>query len=194
MGLPTAFSSKTKLWFRSKFPYESSFALLQLRHWLFCFDGGIQCADIALHMVIMYTSLQYPLHYLPDHRLLRVLLGKQKAPGMNLHNHLASIDWRFNYFSKFNPGAEALRIDISVLTHYRHVTNQIFSFAFPVRYDLSGKPSLSRTIGPSQDTDRTLAWSIPPHPLFATNISAPPSTPRIPFRQFHFTMFYSKFQ
>lgn len=27
MGLPTAFSSKTKLWFRSKFPYESSFAL-----------------------------------------------------------------------------------------------------------------------------------------------------------------------
>ena len=39
MGLPTVFSSKTKLWFRSKFPYESSFALLQLRHWLFCFDG-----------------------------------------------------------------------------------------------------------------------------------------------------------
>ena len=26
---------------------------------------------------------------------------------MNLHNHLASINWRFNYFSKFNPGAEA---------------------------------------------------------------------------------------
>ena len=51
---------------------------------------------------------------------------------MNLHNHLASINWRFNYFSKFNPGAEALRIDISVLTHYRYVTNQIFSFAFPV--------------------------------------------------------------
>ena len=42
MGLPTAFSSKTKLWFRSKFPYESSFALLQLRHWLFCFDGGFK--------------------------------------------------------------------------------------------------------------------------------------------------------
>ena len=142
----------------------------------------------------MYPSLQYPPHYLPDHRLLCVLQGKQKAPGMNLHNHLASIDWRFNYFSKFNPGAEALRIDISVLTHYRHITNQIFSFAFPVRYDLSGKPSLSRTIGPSQDTDRTLAWSIPPHPLFATNISAPPSTPRIPFRQFHFTMFYNRFQ
>ena len=40
MGLPTAFSSKTKLWFRSKFPYESSFALLQLRRWLFCFDEG----------------------------------------------------------------------------------------------------------------------------------------------------------
>ena len=34
------FQVKTKLWFRSKFPYESSFALLQLRHWLFCFDGG----------------------------------------------------------------------------------------------------------------------------------------------------------
>ena len=94
--------------------------------------GGIQGADIAWRMVIMYPSLQYPPHYLPDHRLLRVLWGKQKAPGMNLHNHLASIDWRFNYFSKFNPGAEALRIDISVLTHYRHVTNQIFSFAFPV--------------------------------------------------------------
>ena len=31
---------------------------------------------------------------------------------MNLHNHLASIDWRFNYFSKFNPGAEALRITL----------------------------------------------------------------------------------
>lgn len=98
-------------------------------------------------MVIVYTSLQYPLHYLPDHRLLCVLCGKQKAPGMNLHNRLASINWRFNYFSKFNPGAEALRIDISVLTHYRHVTNQIFSFAFPVRYDLSGKPSLSRASG-----------------------------------------------
>lgn len=26
---------------------------------------------------------------------------------MNLHNRLASINWRFNYFSKFNPGAEA---------------------------------------------------------------------------------------
>ena len=137
----------------------------------------------------MCTSLQYPPHYLPDHRLLCVLWGKQKAPGMNLHNHLASIDWRFNYFSKFNPGAEALRIDISVLTHYHLVTNQIFSFAFPVRYDLSGKPSLSRAIGSSQDTDRTLTWSMLSHPLFTTNISAPPSTPRIPFRQFHFTMF-----
>lgn len=42
MGLPTAFSSKTKLWFYLKFPYESSFALLQLRHWLFCFDGGFK--------------------------------------------------------------------------------------------------------------------------------------------------------
>ena len=194
MGLPTAFSSKTKLWFRSKFPYESSFALLQLRHWLFCFDGGIQDTDIAWDMVIMYTSPQHLLHYLPDHRLLCVLLGKQKAPGMNLHNHLASIDWRFNYFSKFNPGAEALRIDISVLTHYRHVTNQIFSFAFSVRYDLSGKPSLSRAIGSSQDTDRTLTWSMLSHPLFTTNISAPPSTPRIPYRQFHFTMFYGRFQ
>ena len=142
----------------------------------------------------MYPSLQYPPHYLPDHRLLCVLQGKQKAPGMNLHNHLASIDWRFNYFSKFNPGAEALRIDISVLTHYRHITNQIFSFAFPVRYDLNGKPSLSRTIGHSQDTDRTLTWSMLPHPLFTANISAPPSTPRIPFRQFHFTMFYNRFQ
>ena len=158
MGFPTAFSSKTKLWFRSKFPYESSFALLQLRHWLFCFDGGIQDADIAWHRAIMYPSLQYPPHYLPDHRLLCVLWGKQKASGMNLHNRLASIDWRFNYFSKFNPGAEALRIDISVLTHYCHVTNQIFSFAFPVRYDLNGKPSLSRAIGHSQDTDRTLTW------------------------------------
>lgn len=194
MGLPTAFSSKTKLWFRSKFPYESSFALLQLRHWLFCFDEGIQDTDIAWYTVVMYTLMQHPLHYLPDHRLLRVLGGKQKAPGMNLHNRLASIDWRFNYFSKFNPGAEALRIDISVLTHYRHVTNQIFSFAFPVRYDFNGKPSLSRAIGHSQDTDRALTWSMPPHPLLATNISAPPSTPRIPFRQFHFTMFYSRFQ
>ena len=96
------------------------------------FWWGIQGADITWYTVIMYTSLQYPLHYLPDHRLLCVLWGKQKAPGMNLHNRLASINWRFNYFSKFNPGAEALRIDISVLTHYRYVTNQIFSFAFPV--------------------------------------------------------------
>lgn len=119
-------------------------------------------------MVIMYASLQYPLHYLPDHRLLCVLWGKQKAPGMNLHNRLASINWRFNYFSKFNPGAEALRIDISVLTHYRHVTNQIFSFAFTVRYDLNGKSSLSRAIGHSQDTGRTLTWSMLPHPLFTT--------------------------
>ena len=156
--------------------------------------GKIQGADIAWRMVIMYPSLQYPPHYLPDHRLLRVLWGKQKAPGMNLHNRLASINWRFNYFSKFNPGAEALRIDISVLTHYRHVTNQIFSFAFPARYDFSGKLSLSRAIGHSQDTDRTLTWSMLPHPLFTANISAPPSTPRIPFRQFHFTMFYNRFQ
>ena len=156
--------------------------------------GGIQGADIAWRMVIMYPSLQYPPHYLPDHRLLRVLWGKQKAPGMNLHNHLASIDWRFNYFSKFNPGAEALRIDISVLTHYRHVTNQIFSFAFPVRYDLSGKPSLSRAIGSSQDTARTLTWSMLPHPLFTTNISAPPSTPRMPFQQTHFITLYNKLQ
>ena len=96
------------------------------------FWWGIQDTDIAWYIVIMYTSPQHLLHCLPDHRLLCVLWGKQKAPGMNLHNHLASIDWRFNYFSKFNPGAEALRIDISVLTHYRHVTNQIFSFAFPV--------------------------------------------------------------
>ena len=197
MGLPTAFSSKTKLWFRSKFPYESSFALLQLRHWLFCFDGGIQGADIAWCMVIMYPSLQYLPRYLPDHRLLCVLWGKQKAPGMNLHNRLASIDWRFNYFSKFNPGAEALRIDISVLTHYCHVTNQIFSFAFPARYDLNGKSSLSRVVWNSQDTDCSLTWSMLsmlPHPLFTTNISAPPSTPRIPFRQFHFAMFYGRFQ
>lgn len=64
MGLPTAFSSKTKLWFRSKFPYESSFALLQLRHWLFCFDGGIQDTDIAWCMVIMYTSMQYLPHFI----------------------------------------------------------------------------------------------------------------------------------
>ena len=79
MGLPTAFSSKTKLWFRSKFPYESSFALLQLRHWLFCFDGGIQGADIALYMVIMCISLQHLLHYLPDHRLLRVISENKSA-------------------------------------------------------------------------------------------------------------------
>ena len=122
----------------------------------------------------MYTSPQHLLHYLPDHRLLCVLLGKQKAPGMNLHNHLASIDWRFNYFSKFNPGAEALRIDISVLTHYRHVTNQIFSFAFLVHYDFNGKPSLSRAIEPSHDTDRSLTWSMPPHLFLSTNISVPP--------------------
>ena len=50
MGLPTAFSSKTKLWSRSKFPYESSFALLQLRHWLFCFDGGnSRCRYCMVH-------------------------------------------------------------------------------------------------------------------------------------------------
>ena len=139
-------------------------------------------------MVIMCTSLQYPLHYLPDHRLLCVLWGKQKAPGMNLHNRLASIDWRFN------SGAEALRIDISVLTHYCYVTNQIFSFAFPVRYDLSGKPSLSRAIGSSQDTARTLTWSMLPHPLFTTNISAPPSTPRMPFQQTHSITLYNKLQ
>ena len=42
MGLPTAFSKETELWFYLKFPYESSFALLQLRHWLFCFDGGFK--------------------------------------------------------------------------------------------------------------------------------------------------------
>ena len=79
MGLPTAFSSKTKLWFRSKFPYESSFALLQLRHWLFCFDEEIHGTDIAWDMVIMYTSPQHLLHYLPDHRLLRVISENKSA-------------------------------------------------------------------------------------------------------------------
>ena len=131
MGLPTAFSSKTKLWFRSKFPYESSFALLQLRHWLFCFDGGFK-------VQILHGTWSLCIHRCNICCIIYLIIassafqGKQKAPGMNLHNRLASINWRFNYFSKFNPGAEALRIDISVLTHYRYVTNQIFSFAFPV--------------------------------------------------------------
>ena len=35
--------------------------------------GGIQGADIAWCMVIMYPSLQYPPHYLPEHHLLCVL-------------------------------------------------------------------------------------------------------------------------
>ena len=161
---------------------------------LFCFDGEFKCRYCTAQGHYAYTALQYLLRYLPNHRLLRVLWGKQKAPRMNLHNHLASRDWRFNYFSKLNLGAEALQIDISVLTHYRHVTNQIFSFAFPVRYDLNEKSSSSHTIGHSQDTSRTLTYSMLPHPLFAINISAPPSTPRIPFRQFHFTMFYNRFQ
>lgn len=51
----------------------------KLRHWLFCFDGGIQGADIALYIVIMCISLQHLLHYLPDHRLLRVISENKSA-------------------------------------------------------------------------------------------------------------------
>ena len=41
--------------------------------------GGIQGADIALYMVIMCISLQHLLHYLPDHRLLRVISENKSA-------------------------------------------------------------------------------------------------------------------
>ena len=36
------FQRRIQTLLRLKFPYESSFALLQLRHWLFCFDGGFK--------------------------------------------------------------------------------------------------------------------------------------------------------
>ena len=98
MGLPTAFSSKTKLWFRSKFPYESSFALLQLRHWLFCFDGGFKVQ--ILHDTESLCMLQCNICRVICLIIASfVLLAKTKALGVNLHNHLASITWRFNYFA-----------------------------------------------------------------------------------------------
>ena len=62
-----------------------------------------------------------------------VLLAKTKAPGVNLHNHLASIIWRFNYFA--NSILAPKHRGVVPYEHIHHTQRvRLFVVRFPPAY------------------------------------------------------------